>query len=441
MDEIYLVEIRLARTHWKCRETIQSLAGFFNVLDQMERHPHVTLFGPFTLNEGLRTEEILDRIERCAAQYDILPFTIGNWEKREGLHGGVVACSVFPSDALRQVTRAIAGALLPGTVSYNHWDSQLDKKWFHVTVANWLDPQKAAAMYAALTAHTEENPAGNPAEPGTTPCIVSRLAALLRNGAPAQLPASASPLLLDEAGLRITVMCGPVIFAEYDLLQKRWVRGAELHDPASWQRTVAAYRKYAGFELAGPAPSHAEDIFLISDLHLGHANIIRYCSRPFLSDDVAEMDRVLIQNWNCTIAPADPVYYLGDLRYGKNALPVSQYREQLNGTITFIAGNHDDKTVGAVPSKTLGYGNYRFLFVHDPAEAPGTFDGWVIHGHHHNNDLRRYPFVNFEKRRINVSAEVLGYAPVGMQELVQIIRKRERSGNHEPILLRYPYIK
>ena len=442
MDEIYLVEIRLAKTHWKCKETIQSIAGFFNVLDQMERHPHVTLFGPFTLNEGIPAEEILDRIERCAAPYDSLPFMIGDWEKREGLHGGVVAFSVSSSDALRQVTRAIAESLLPETVSYNHWDSQPDKKWFHVTVANWLNPKKAAAMYAALAGHATENSAINPDEPGTAPGIFSRLADLLWRRAPAQLPQRARPLLLDETGLRITVMCGQMIFAEYDLLQKRWIiRGAKLHDMAEWQRTVAAYRKAAGFELVQFPSPHAGDLYLISDLHLGHANIIRYFSRPFLFTDVTEMDRVLIQNWNCTIAPGDMVYYLGDLWYGKHALPALQYWEQLNGTITFIAGNHDAKAMGAVPSKTLEYGDYTFLLVHDPADAPATFDGWVIHGHHHNNDLRRYPFVNFEKRRINVSAEVLGYSPVGILELSRIIHEHDHTGDTESLLLRYPYVR
>jgi calcineurin-like phosphoesterase family protein len=95
----------------------------------------------------------------------------------------------------------------------------------------------------------------------------------------------------------------------------------------------------------------------------------------------------------------------------------------------------------AVPSATLEYGNNNFLLIHDPADALPSFDGWVIHGHHHNNDLRCFPFVNFKERRINVSAEVLGYSPVGIQELSRIIHERECSGNCEPILFRYPYIR
>jgi len=43
-----------------------------------------------------------------------------------------------------------------------------------------------------------------------------------------------------------------------------------------------------------------------ADLHLGHANIIRYCDRPYADVDV--MDRDLVARWNDTVAPADEVW-------------------------------------------------------------------------------------------------------------------------------------
>ena len=106
-----------------------------------------------------------------------------------------------------------------------------------------------------------------------------------------------------------------------------------------------------------------------------------------------------------------------------------------------VCGNHDDAELGAVPSSILDYKKLRFLLVHDPADTPPDFDGWTIHGHHHNNDLRHFPFINFVDRRINVSAEVVGYIPVGLNEICTLIQSCQSSGNTSPILLRYPTIE
>ncbi|NMB79327.1 MAG: hypothetical protein GYA23_09575 [Methanomicrobiales archaeon] len=177
----------------------------------------------------------------------------------------------------------------------------------------------------------------------------------------------------------------------------------------------------------------------MSDLHLGHANIIRYCSRPFLPTAVDEMNAVLISNWNATIGPDTRVFYLGDLRYGKGSKPADHYREHLAGAITYILGNHDDAPLpGAVKSTEFTYNGIRFFLVHDPADAPPAWDGWVIHGHHHNNDLVRYPFMNFIDRRVNVSAEVVGYSPVSLEEIVSLIHERRKNGDRSPVLLRHP---
>ena len=54
-------------------------------------------------------------------------------------------------------------------------------------------------------------------------------------------------------------------------------------------------------------------LYFTADLHLGHANIIRHCGRPFAS--VEDMDRCLIDNWNRRVRPEDTVYILGDLMF------------------------------------------------------------------------------------------------------------------------------
>ncbi|MDD1701566.1 MAG: metallophosphoesterase, partial [Methanoregula sp.] len=207
---------------------------------------------------------------------------------------------------------------------------------------------------------------------------------------------------------------------------------------------MARYRRSAGFELPAGSREDAgpEKIFVISDLHLGHENIIRYCSRPFVHHDPAEMDAVLIRNWNACVRPGDRVIFLGDLLYGKPALPAEDYVKQLNGRITFVSGNHDNPGFsGSVPSCCMTFEDIPFLFIHDPADAPTGFSGWIIHGHHHNNDLRQFPFIDYENRTVNVSAEVVGYVPVDLREICRLVQSRSEQNTNDPLLLRYPHVK
>lgn len=79
-------------------------------------------------------------------------------------------------------------------------------------------------------------------------------------------------------------------------------------------------------------------IYFTSDLHFNHANIIKYCGRPYASKE--EMTEALIHNWNETIYPDDTVYILGDFMWASSWNTVL---EQLNGRKVLILGNHDRK--------------------------------------------------------------------------------------------------
>jgi len=79
-------------------------------------------------------------------------------------------------------------------------------------------------------------------------------------------------------------------------------------------------------------------IWFTSDTHFGHANIIKYCDRPF--DDTDHMDEHIIANWNSVVAPEDTVIHLGDIALGpidKSLAKVSR----LNGYKIAKLGNHD----------------------------------------------------------------------------------------------------
>lgn len=164
------------------------------------------------------------------------------------------------------------------------------------------------------------------------------------------------------------------------------------------------------------------DIHLISDLHFGHSNIIKYCRRPFRNSD--HMDIQLIKNWNRVVGRNDLVYYLGDfaMRYPK------KYLKKLNGTVFFILGNHDKSLIRSgihpiMQRQIISYRGENILLVHDPRQANNNhseWQGWVIHGHTHNNEMEEYPMINHSKKTINVSCELHAYTPVKLSKLLKI---------------------
>ena len=79
------------------------------------------------------------------------------------------------------------------------------------------------------------------------------------------------------------------------------------------------------------------NIFFTSDSHHSHKNILEFCKRPF--EDVEEMNRKMIENWNNKVPKDGIVYHLGDFCWGGYQLWKS-IREQLNGEIILIKGNH-----------------------------------------------------------------------------------------------------
>ena len=151
--------------------------------------------------------------------------------------------------------------------------------------------------------------------------------------------------------------------------------------------------------------------WITSDLHFNHANIIRYCNRPFKS--VEEMNEALVNNWNRTVDEEDTVFFLGDLAFGHDPL---SWLELLKGHIVLIKGSHD--RFAAQKSLVLHSEGLDLLLIHDPAEVPQDWHGWVVHGHRHNVD----PFFNPVSKRVNVSVEVTNYAPVSVERVVSMIK-------------------
>jgi calcineurin-like phosphoesterase family protein len=165
--------------------------------------------------------------------------------------------------------------------------------------------------------------------------------------------------------------------------------------------------------------------YVISDHHFGHANIIEYCDRPFSS--VGQMDSALLERHYGTVDADDLLVHLGDvamdMRDGRETI---ESFERLDGDL-LVRGNHDvgldpaDAPFPVLESCVLEHGEYRFYCTHRPEDVPPEWDDWVLHGHHHNNQPKQYPFVAPAAQRVNVSAELLEFRPISLDVLTDLL--------------------
>lgn len=165
----------------------------------------------------------------------------------------------------------------------------------------------------------------------------------------------------------------------------------------------------------------AKDIFVISDTHFGHENIIKYCDRPFKNTD--EMDDFMIEKWNSVVKPGDKVYHLGDVYMG-NGFKMAGNFPKLNGKKRLILGNHDDLKRNMGPIK-LGdvfekiylfrsFKEFGLMLTHVPVHESSIIragEGAInVHGHIHEKKSPKGPYKC-------VCVEQINYTPVNIEEL------------------------
>lgn len=170
----------------------------------------------------------------------------------------------------------------------------------------------------------------------------------------------------------------------------------------------------------------SRDIWVISDTHFGHENIIRYCNRPFAN--AKEADQKMVENWNSVVKDNDIVYHLGDVYFGIDGV---ESLRKLNGRKRLILGNHDngkDQYLQRAFQKIMMwrmFPEFGLLLTHVPVHQSSlkiyeaedeNSCGSVqkqfvnIHGHIHQNESPS------ELHR-NVSVEKINYTPINIEEL------------------------
>jgi calcineurin-like phosphoesterase family protein len=141
--------------------------------------------------------------------------------------------------------------------------------------------------------------------------------------------------------------------------------------------------------------------FFTADLHLGHANAIKYCNRPFTSTH--EMNASLIANWNAVINETDDVFLVGDVSFSGPDQTCNMLKS-MHGKKFLVAGNHDARLRRRKEFADCfeWVKDYHELFVQDK-DAPGgrqlivlchfpmlswnhsNHGSWMVHGHCHGN--------------------------------------------------------
>jgi len=168
-------------------------------------------------------------------------------------------------------------------------------------------------------------------------------------------------------------------------------------------------------------------IWFTADHHFNHANIIKYCNRPFSSVD--EMNNELVRRWNEVIKPDDTVYHLGDFTL-EGVETFYKFFMQLNGKILIIPGGHDYRWIN---SETLTYcadplvslkfdiGEKHPLVIvlcHYPIFRWDRkhYGAWHLYGHVHNE---KFVLPGFS---LNVGVDCHNYYPVSLDTVLEVLK-------------------
>lgn len=178
-----------------------------------------------------------------------------------------------------------------------------------------------------------------------------------------------------------------------------------------------------------------DNLFITSDSHFCHTNIIKYCNRPWNSgkdeagniivteDDVKHMDEEMVKRWNSVVGKNSIVYHLGDFSFGGKET-AERIFPQLNGKIRLVMGNHDhykvkwyyDLGFDRVYDKTIIINDFVIL-----SHAPLMFLNentpfFNIYGHVHDSPM----YKTWSKTGCCVCVERHDYTPVSWRKIKEM---------------------
>ncbi|TFG98345.1 hypothetical protein E4H12_06275 [Candidatus Thorarchaeota archaeon] len=169
-------------------------------------------------------------------------------------------------------------------------------------------------------------------------------------------------------------------------------------------------------------PFGTTNVYVWSDIHWGHNNIIKYSNRPYPNKEL--MNQCLIGNYLNVVTYNDIVIFGGDIGFMKED-QINNILNQLPGYKIQIVGNHDINRDGKVMDLAFDERHlcfvmdvddhdmdYQLLFTHYPLDISNVPEGcFSVHGHIHTNIVPG-------NQHINICVEHTGYKPVLLKDYV-----------------------
>lgn len=206
--------------------------------------------------------------------------------------------------------------------------------------------------------------------------------------------------------------------------EDRAVAGKETRHGLRGGNALAVQTAPAWAAFAKAWEEHPETVKAWSDLHLGHANILKYQPRPWHS--VAEQDAALLAAAQAAVQPTDWLLFLGDVAMWKEQAPVAAWLAACPGRKVLVLGNHDVRgrecPQGLEAWAALGFEAVAaaielpfdkgvLWLTHYPLPEERLPDGVAnLHGHVHAR--------SWAGRHVNASVEVNDFKPRPLADLL-----------------------